>query len=63
MKSCVAFAYSDKTDSIVKYLERVKGYDYLVHEDKKKQEQDSYEEMLKLSVQIKLVLENLLKLN
>ena len=48
MKSCVAFAYSDKTDSIVKYLERVKGYGYLVHEDKKKQEQDSYEENVEI---------------
>ena len=36
IKSCVVFAYSDKTDSIVKYLERIKGYEYLVYEDKKK---------------------------
>ena len=51
MKSCVIFAYSDRNDSIVKYLEIIKGLELLVHEDKK------------YSVQIKLEWENLNKLN
>ena len=36
MKSCLAFAYSDKTSSIVQYLERIKGREKLEHKDKKR---------------------------
>ena len=43
MKSCLAFAYSDKSDSIVQYLERIKGHEYLKHDDKKKEQQKLYE--------------------
>jgi hypothetical protein len=36
MKSCLIFAYSDKTATIVQYLERIKGRKKLEHKDKKK---------------------------
>ena len=32
----------------MKYLERIKGLEFLVHEDKKKQQQDSYEENVEI---------------
>jgi hypothetical protein len=36
MKSCLVFAYTDKTANIVKYLETIKGHEILKHNDKKK---------------------------
>ena len=44
MKSCLVFAYSDKTATIVQYLERIKGRKKLEHKDMKKSEQILYEE-------------------
>ena len=44
MKSCLIFAYSDKTATIVQYLERIKGRKKLEHKDKKKGEQILYEQ-------------------
>ena len=41
MKSCLAFAYSDKTSTIVQYLERIKGRQKLEHKDKKKDQNNS----------------------
>ena len=35
MKSCLVFAYSDKSSIIVEYLERTKGLKKLEHNDKK----------------------------
>ena len=67
MKSCVAFAYEEKTDSIVMYLEKLNGRKPLVHEDKKKQQQEEYDEKVEIissdkagvgkSTQIKLKVE------
>ena len=67
MKSCVAFAYSEKNDSLVKYLEKLRGHEALVHEDKKKEGQILYDENVEIissnkagvgkSTQIKLKVE------
>ena len=48
MKSCLAFAYSDKTATIVQYLERIRGREKLEHKDKKKGEQILYEENVEI---------------
>ena len=48
MKSCVAFVYSDKTSSIVQYLERIKGKKKLEHKSKKKGEQILYKENVEI---------------
>ena len=57
MKSCLAFAYSDKTSSIIQYLDRIKGRNILEHK-----ELNNMKKMLKLLVQINVELENLLVL-
>ena len=48
IKSCVAFAYSDKTSTIVQYLERIKGKQKLEHKDKKKGEEILYDENVEI---------------
>ena len=48
MKSCLAFAYSDKTATIVQYLERIKGREILDHKDKKEKEEILYEENVEI---------------
>ena len=48
MKSCVAFAYTKSMDSIVLYLERIKGKKNLEHDEKKKQQEESYEENVEI---------------
>ena len=48
MKSCVAFAYSEKNDSLVKYLEKLRGHQPLVHDDKKKEGQKLYNENVEI---------------
>ena len=48
MKSCLAFAYSDKTSSIVLYLERIKGKQILEHKDNKNKEEIKYEENVEI---------------
>jgi energy-coupling factor transporter ATP-binding protein EcfA2 len=48
MKSCVAFVYSDKTSSIVQYLERIKGKKKLEHKNKKKGEKILYKENVEI---------------
>ena len=48
MKSCVAFAYSEKNDSLVKYLEKLRGHEPLVHDDKKKEGQILYDENVEI---------------
>ena len=48
MQSCLAFAYSDKTSSIVLYLERIKGRKILKHADKKPNEEILYDEKVEI---------------
>ena len=48
MKSCVAFAYSKKEDSLVKALEGITGHEYLKHDDMKKKEQKLYDENVEI---------------
>ena len=48
MKSCLAFAYSDKTSSIVQYLERIKGRKILEHKDNDNKEEIKYEENVEI---------------
>ena len=48
MKSCVVFAYSDRTSSIVQYLERIKGKKKLEHKNKKKGEKILYKENVEI---------------
>ena len=48
IKSCVVFAYSDKTSSIVQYLERIKGKKKLEHKNKKKGENILYKENVEI---------------
>ena len=48
MKSCLAFAYSDKTSTIVQYLERIKGRQKLEHKDKKKDQNNLYDEKVEI---------------
>ena len=48
MKSCVAFAYSEKNDSLVKYLEKLRGHQPLFHDDKKKEGQKLYNENVEI---------------
>ena len=48
IQSCVAFAYSDKTSTIVQYLERIKGREKLEHKDKIKGDQILYDEKVEI---------------
>jgi hypothetical protein len=48
MKSCLVFAYSDKTSTIVQYLERIKGHEKLEHKDKNKEPKKLYEEKVEI---------------
>ena len=48
MKSCLVFAYSDKTATIVQYLERIKGKQKLEHKDKTKDMEFTYEENVEI---------------
>ena len=48
MKSCVAFAYWDKEDTLVKALVGIKGILPLKHDDKKKEKQKEYEENVEI---------------
>ena len=48
MKSCLVFAYSDKTSTIVQYLERIKGHEQLEHKDKNKEPKKLYEQKVEI---------------
>ena len=48
MKSCLVFVYSDKTSTIVQYLERIKETKKLEHKSKKNYEQILYEENIEI---------------
>jgi len=48
MKSCLVFAYSDKTSTIVQYLERIKGHEKLEHKNKNKEPKILYEEKVQI---------------
>ena len=49
MKSCLVFAYSKKGESIVQYLERIKGHKYLEkRDDKTKLEEKLYDENVEI---------------
>ena len=48
MKSCLVFAYIDKTADIVKYLESMKSNKILEHKDKKKNEEILYDENVEI---------------
>ena len=48
MNSCLAFAYSDKTASIVQSLERIRGRQFLEHEDMKINEEIKYEQNVEI---------------
>jgi len=72
MKSCVAFAYSERNDSLVRYLENIRLHENMLkHEDKKKQGEITYDENVEIissdragvgkSTQIKLKVKSLKK--
>ena len=48
MESCIAFVYSDRTSSIVQYLERIKGRKKLEHKDRKKGEKILYKQNVEI---------------
>ena len=49
MESCLAFAYSDKTATIVQYLEKIKGKQILELKDAIKNEEIKYEENVEIT--------------
>ena len=48
MKSCLAFVYSDKTSTIVEYLERIKGRKKLEHKDKNQNKEILYDQHVEI---------------
>ncbi len=48
MKSCLAFAYSDKTSTIVEYLETIKDHKILRHKKKRNNEEILYDEKVEI---------------
>ena len=48
MKSCIAFAYSKKDDSLVKALEGISGHKFLIHDSMKKNQDNLYEENVEI---------------
>ena len=48
MKSCVAFGYSVRDDSLVRTLENLKGRKFLKHDDKNKMGKKLYKENVEI---------------
>ena len=48
MKSCLAFAYSEKNSTIVQYLETIKGKKILFHKDKRINQEILYDENVEI---------------